>query len=490
MNQPLKALLAGCLQGAYFLPFPSSLNFIPLIFFILHCWLLIDILNLWHRFQKKNFILLYIILLPAFIIRYNWIVPAFIDNSNYSLIIAMLVYLFLIHLVIFSQLTVLILLILIFTKLNYWINNYNKVAIYILSYFLNKYLLDFLLIPGGEWIENNTLSFIFTKSLAILGSHLIDSWLYLIILILIIWIKGEKPNLTYTLASGLIIVILVGSNIKLTQKKQILSKGITAGLISKSFTSPQDVLNYFKVQIAKNPEVELWVTTETAIDFFVEKDNLLYELSQILNKNQVVLLGAERKDFAQNSFNYFNSVYFLENNNFTSQIYDKNFLVPFAEKLPIWAKFLSLNPIIKVPRLFTAGNYSLFKWKNKNIAVGICFEAYFDTWYFLNSRDNPIDFYVFLNNETLFNFWGKEFLKNLAQTKAKQWANPVLRVTLNGYSGLLNDELLNSSDTLQKVYFYPKNELSFFAKWSYQLLFFNLLLLVTLILSNKKNGII
>ena len=94
-------------------------------------------------------------------------------------------------------------------------------------------------------------------------------------------------------------------------------------------------------------------------------------------------------------------------------------------------------PLVNLGNIYQAAppknNHSLLQWKDKNIALGICFEEYFDSWYF--SKKQPIAMYVFLNSESLFNKWGKHFLKNTASSKARQWIAPSLRTTFAGYSG-------------------------------------------------------
>ena len=100
--------------------------------------------------------------------------------------------------------------------------------------------------------------------------------------------------------------------------------------------------------------------------------------------------------------------------------------MPFAEYIPHWAKFLKIGPLVNLGNIYQAAspqnNHSLLQWRDKNIALGICFEEYFDNWYFL--RKQPIAMYVFLNSESLFNKWGKHFLKNTAASKSRQWNTP------------------------------------------------------------------
>ena len=125
--------------------------------------------------------------------------------------------------------------------------------------------------------------------------------------------------------------------------------------------------------------------------------------------------------------------------------------------------------------------------EDKNIALGICFEEYFDNWYFLRKQ---IAMYVFLNSESLFNKWGKHFLKNTAASKSRQWNTPSLRTTFAGYSGFWQfakeEKISQKKDYLTGEVFLNDTP-SFFLSLGKTIYSLNFIFFVGLLLFSKKN---
>ncbi len=433
-----KAILVGILQGLYFLPFPSAWAFISFFLFLLHCWFLVDLF-----FQSKNLKKLlffsYLFLLPSCAIRYGWIFSSLWAYGDYSQPVLFFFYLLGVHWIVFIHLvcfgaTFFILrrtTALFFKKK---IATYSKITIYIISYFAARLLLDISYVPGGEWVENPFLGNLLAPSFLVLGSHILDSWVYFLTLVVLFSVQKKTLPKAFLLAIFFIVLVIAvtGFFYKNTSASQ---QQIKFALITKRFIHPKELENFIKKQ--KNSSINLWITAETAVDFYLETDNFLSKLHSILPKNQVWVIGAKKKELGENQFFYYNSAYFIEAKNFTNRHYKKELLVPFAEYIPSWANFLKINPLVNLGHLYQSAPKknigSVFQWKDKNIALGICFEEYFDNWYF--SKKQPVAMYIFLNSETFFNKWGKHFLKNTAASKAKQWNAPSLRTTFSGYSG-------------------------------------------------------
>ena len=265
---------------------------------------------------------------------------------------------------------------------------------------------------------------------------------------------------------------------------------IKFALITKRFTHAKELENFIEKQ--KNSSIELWITAETAVDFYLEENNFLSKLYSILPKNQTWIIGAKKKELGGNQFFYYNSAYFLKGKDFTNRHYKKELLVPFAEYIPHWAKFLKIGPLVNLGNIYQAAspknNHSLLQWRDKNIALGICFEEYFDNWYFL--RKQPIAMYVFLNSESLFNKWGKHFLKNTAASKSRQWNTPSLRTTFAGYSGFWQfakeEKISQKKDYLTGEVFLNDTP-SFFLSLGKTIYSLNFIFFVGLLLFSKKN---
>ena len=102
-----KAILVGVLQGLYFLPIHDSWAFIPIFFFLLHCWFLLDLFS--HSQNPQKLLLFsYLFLLPSCAIRYGWIFSSLWIYGNYNWVSSLFFYflgvhwIILIHLVCFS----------------------------------------------------------------------------------------------------------------------------------------------------------------------------------------------------------------------------------------------------------------------------------------------------------------------------------------------------------------------------------------------------
>ena len=434
-----KAIFVGVLQGLYFLPIPDSWAFIPIFFFLLHCWFLLDLFSSCQNPQKLLFFS-YLFLLFSCAIRYGWIFSSLWIYGNYNWVSSLFFYflgvhwIILIHLVCFSAVFFLYALFYKrFLKIDE-IDNYAKITLFIISYFGARLLLDYSSVPGGEWVENPFLGNLLAPAFSVLGSHILDSWVYFLILLIFCSIKKKTIPKVFgvVIFSILCVTIAIGF---LHKNNSASQQQINFALITKRFSHTKELENFVKKQ--KNSSIELWITAETAADFYLETNNFLAKLHGMLPKNQTWIIGAKKKELGENQFFYYNSAHFLKGKNFTNRHYKKELLVPFAENIPHWARFLKTSPLVNLGHLYQPAPKknigSLLQWKDNNIALGICFEEYFDNWYF--SKKQPVAMYVFLNSESLFNKWGKHFLKNTAASKARQWNAPSLRTTFAGYSG-------------------------------------------------------
>lgn len=480
MNQKIKLFVASCLQGLFFFSFPDSYSFFPLLFLFFHCWLLVELFPMLKHYQQ-----FYWLLLPSFLIRYSWVFNALVKNNLSSFLVSIIWYFFLIGLIVLLLSVVYWLIFKLFSKIGLLTHIYSKLTVYIIGYFCCRYLLDLLLVPGGEWVENKWLSILFSNSFNLFGSHLVDSWIYFLLLFSCCLLRGVKAPVFFRLDFLIILIILVVSSIS-GNRQRTDSKPIHFAIVKESFEKPSELLQFFTKKIKAKPKIDLWITTETAVKFQLEQKNTLYRLQQLLNKDQAIFIGAVSKGITANKFDYFNSVYFLKGGKFDYQIYNKNYLVPFAETIPFLFRFILSEPIIDAQHLFTEGNFSLLTWNEQKIAVGICFEEYFDSWYFLKPKKETIAFYVFLNNERIFNFWGKQFLKNIAIVKSRQISAISIRSTFEGYSGKLNDSTnKNNFNDLLIGKFYTNTETSFFLKLAPINYFVNLVFFILLLVADK-----
>ena len=441
---------------------------------------------------QKLLLFSYLFLLPSCAIRYGWIFSSLWIYGDYNLPVLFLFYFLGVHWIVFIHLVcfgVAIFLCSSFLKKEIWQNDYLKITLFIISYFAARLLLDYSSVPGGEWTENIFLGNLLAPAFSIVGSHVLDSWIYFLILVVFLGIKKKTIPKVFLLAIFSIFAMITTTgffhkNISTNQQQ------IKFALITKRFTHAKELENFIEKQ--KNSSIELWITAETAVDFYLEENNFLSKLYSILPKNQTWIIGAKKKELGGNQFFYYNSAYFLKGKDFTNKHYKKELLVPFAEYIPHWAKFLKIGPLVNLGNIYQAAspknNHSLLQWRDKNIALGICFEEYFDNWYFL--RKQPIAMYVFLNSESLFNKWGKHFLKNTAASKSRQWNTPSLRTTFAGYSGFWQfakeEKISQKKDYLTGEVFLNDTP-SFFLSLGKTIYSLNFIFFVGLLLFSKKN---
>ena len=92
------------------------------------------------------------------------------------------------------------------------IDNYAKITLFIISYFGARLLLDYSSVPGGEWVENPFLGNLLAPAFSIVGSHVLDSWIYFLILLIFCSIKKKTIPKVFLLAiySILFVTIVIG----------------------------------------------------------------------------------------------------------------------------------------------------------------------------------------------------------------------------------------------------------------------------------------
>ena len=291
-----KAILVGVLQGLYFLPIHDSWAFIPIFFFLLHCWFLLDLFS--HSQNPQKLLLFsYLFLLPSCAIRYGWIFSSLWIYGNYNWVSSLFFYflgvhwIILIHLVCFSA--VFFLYALFYKRLLKIdeIDNYAKITLFIISYFGARLLLDYSSVPGGEWVENPFLGNLLAPAFSIVGSHVLDSWIYFLILLIFCSIKKKTIPKVFLLAiySILFVTIAIGF---LPKNNSASQQQIKFALITKRFSHAKELENFVKKQ--KNSSIELWITAETAVDFYLEENNFLSKLHGMLPKNQTWIIGKKR----------------------------------------------------------------------------------------------------------------------------------------------------------------------------------------------------
>ncbi|MGK0289325.1 MAG: apolipoprotein N-acyltransferase [bacterium] len=224
-------------------------------------------------------------------------------------------------------------------------------------------------------------------------------------------------------------------------------------------------------------------TNHINIDFVVLPESAIPELAeqgdwleifqkQVLSPQQSLILGGIRKELGQKKFLYFNTAYLLEGKEFTFDLYRKQFLVPFAEYVPVIGNRLGINFLLPRRYPFTAGK-SLFFSNHPKIGIGICFEALQEKWFY--DRDiKPIQFYLFISREVLFEPLGKKVLLQSMRAKSLQTNRPVFKVSNQGFTGSLNQKNIIYTKKIApygvEIQFYGNQQPSFYYQFGWLLI--------------------
>ena len=153
-----------------------------------------------------------------------------------------------------------------------------------------------------------------------------------------------------------------------------------------------------KESIEDKEKVVIW--PEVALTYFLtEEPDVVEYLKTKIPKNITLITGGLRREFNNESFKLFNSLYLINNENLN--FYDKKKLVPFGEFVPLRG-FLKSFKLVPGTTDFSEGdkaNQMRIKLEKEEILFepSICYEAIFQTF----TKDNPSVF-VNITNDAWF----------------------------------------------------------------------------------------
>ena len=473
--------LLGLLLGISFLPFDYNI-----VFYIIFCIIITSRKNLERSYGWSDLGGAFILFIVLYSIQYHWIFTIIQSPSHLSAFIT-------IFLLIYVTSTISVLIYaggFLFSR-NIKDKYSSRIFIIPFCYYLLHILLENLFIPQGAWITH----FIFEPLyifLPFLGSHLLDAFIFLLILLLCAYFRIY--NNYFFILSLLLPLLYIASFFLLNNwenNSQNLEKKISLTIIPHTFYPNLHTgwKSFLDTLLNKRTLGNIIVFPESAFYGFLQKRNIDIIRNKI-RTNQNVLIGTNRIENSNNK--NFNSVFFISKNNKQLQVYDKKYLIPFAEYLPAWAQFLNISYIIKPHYPYSSGKIVPFEWEGINIAVGLCYEALFDRWYIMQEKKSPL-FYIFLAREELFTSLGKKYLFNISRLKAYQTARAVIRSSQGGYSTVWQKQSLYNEQKAEDIF--TKNlslsfEMSFFLQYGYFLnpMITSLLILCGLKFYNKKIG--
>lgn len=222
------------------------------------------------------------------------------------------------------------------------------------------------------------------------------------------------------------------------------------------------MLKYYDLSAAHWAESDIVIWPEAAIPRLeVSANNFLLELeNQALEANAALITGIV--DFQPSTQYAYNNVIAIGKQNSNdnqstyhylhSNRYSKHHLLPFGEFVPFESVLRKLAPIFNLP--FSSFNRGQYQQANLaangfDVVSAICFEIAFAQQVRANITEHS-DFIVTLSNDAWFgNSHGPWQHLQIAQMRALEFAMPVVRVTNNGVTAVI-DHKGNITDKLEQ----------------------------------------
>ncbi len=260
-------------------------------------------------------------------------------------------------------------------------------------------------------------------------------------LILLPLISKADPKTLFTLPwTPLLVLIFLSFAGRFPPKKgPILQAAVMPwnGTLGTAPTTEAVINDLFAKKKALGPhQPDLFILPETALPGFVGQGNALDVLAhRFLEPSQSLLTGVMEQRLAGSQFNYFNSALLLAPlPGLNYQLSQKETLLPLAEYMPAWARFMGVAPLIPRSFEYSPGKRELLEVQGLKIAVGICFEQYLDSFY---RQSQEADLLIILSRQFELAPEGKKALSRRAVSLSLQSLKTVLVAANGGISGVV-----------------------------------------------------
>ncbi len=188
-----------------------------------------------------------------------------------------------------------------------------------------------------------------------------------------------------------------------------------------------NILNY----ISKSNS-DLIIFAENNYPYLIKNLNI-NNIQNHLKQNQTVVIGGTRIEADK----YYNTLFNITYNKVS--YFDKKILVPFGEFLPFRNLLEFLEPISGISDYNTGKKNRIIKFKSDLYYIPIiCYEIIF-YWKLINDYNSETDFIVNITNDSWFgDFIGPYQHFYFAKLRAAEFNKPVIRVSNNGISGIID----------------------------------------------------
>ncbi len=284
---------------------------------------------------------------------------------------------------------------------------------------------------------------------------------------------GIQNKEKYTLRDSVIyisififFILIISGSFQLQKHIRILNKGdIASKIIAVQPNVPMSGLNREKWRTLRQRQIDLAennlqklenenqkpvavILPESPMNFQYEEDAEFQSfINRFAQRNNVSVLFNSAEPDKRREYGYFNSAVMINEKGEKVAQYDKVYLLPFGEKVPLPESIEWIVPTM-VGRFSSGEEYDLLPFGDAKAGIMICFESHFPSL----SRE-----YVREGADILVEMTNDGYLGNTpvlrqhlasAVFRAVETNRPVLRVTNVGITAFINErgEVLNAAD--------------------------------------------
>lgn len=303
-----------------------------------------------------------------------------------------------------------------------------------IEFFISNFLYGFPWISSSLILSNNFIGLYLLKIIGVYPSGYITLSIFLLPSFLYFVRNNSTIKILYTSIFFTYLIILLISLYSLLDSSSDVKKDLKISVYQilkpvKDFNRDKTYNNI--IEIIDKSRADYIIFAENNFPYLV--DNLSY-LSNLTKDEKKIILGATRIDKG----NYYNSLLLIQKNNIN--YFDKQILVPFGEFLP-FRKYLNFMELISGSIDFKSGNLNRVITDNDNLKIlpAVCYEIIFNE-IFNNIKKDKIDIIINITNDMWFgNKIGPYQHFYLARTKASIANKPLIRVSNNGISAIIDN---------------------------------------------------
>ncbi|MBN2281186.1 MAG: apolipoprotein N-acyltransferase [Candidatus Marinimicrobia bacterium] len=272
----------------------------------------------------------------------------------------------------------------------------------------------------------------------------------------------------------------------------------------ENYQSNMDLLYDLSRREIINHDTDLLVWPETAVPTYlrINRRNSLMDIYNFLKENNTVLItGAPDYSIKDKQYEYYNSVFYLNNKNSTPETYRKIRLVPFGEYIPFSETFEDLKKLNLGQGNFIAGDeITVFKYHRNDydihMTAAVCFESSFSSLIRQGVKQGSQLLAVVTNDSWFGNTSAPYLHGQIARFRAVENRIPVVRAANTGISMIIDKygRVLKKSRFNEKTALTEKvaigREKTFYSKtgnWIGVLCVITMFLLVIVTFFGRKN---